>query len=228
MFHRDVSHGKQNPGVEGSPVDLLADNITSPPLIPGCWSLGGREPRRPAPTHPIESVVGSASPVQALRTHRGIARELHGQQLKSIVVTERELPLTRAIGTYLFNSQFITGSDSHASAIICPTQVDEDDAAKAVLMRWSEQDLFDAYHFADLRQSMSGGGGPACLRLRVPMTEQELSVASPQNHWCERRDEELRRVIERDYPDHVTLTDLANPDFVRHAQHAYERVKEVF
>jgi succinylarginine dihydrolase len=34
-------------------------------------------------------------------------------------------------------------------------------------------------HYLDVRESMQNGGGPACLRLRVVMTEEELAATHP-------------------------------------------------
>ncbi len=151
-------------------------------------------------------------------------RELYERELTTVVVSDSELSLDRAVATYLFNSQIISSADPDTPAILCPQQVDDNDDAKSTLIRWCERGLFRQCEFAELRQSMAGGGGPACLRLRVPVTERELSEASPALRWTEQRDDRLRRVIQQDYPDSITLTDLANIDFVRQAGRTREQV----
>ncbi len=157
-------------------------------------------------------------------------RMLYNRKLKTIAVTENELSLQRAIATYLFNSQIVDSPDPGSPVIICPTQVEDDEDAESVLMRWKKQGIVGRYQFAELGQSMSGGGGPACLRLRVPVTERELSDTSTQSRWSQRRHDQLRQLIEKQYPDSLTLSDLANSDFVQQTQHAsrliHDRLRE--
>jgi succinylarginine dihydrolase len=65
--------------------------------------------------------------------------------------------------------------------------------------------------YVDVRQSMRNGGGPACLRLRVVLTEAELdAVYDPM-----RMNDELFGVLNdwaaEHYRDHLAPADLADP-----------------
>ena len=78
----------------------------------------------------------------------------------------------------------------------------------------------------DVRESMRNGGGPACLRLRVPLaptpdqTSSQPSSANPLagiHAGCvfnTTRAEQLRAWIERWYPDQLTPEDLADPQLL--------------
>jgi succinylarginine dihydrolase len=148
------------------------------------------------------------------------------RRLNRIVADEMSLSIDEAIGTYLFNSQilFVQRGDRKQRVVLCPAEVAENPSARRLVEQWRDDGIFDEIHFLDLRQSMHGGGGPACLRLRVPLPEDQVESISPHRRWSERLDGELREVIRRDYPTHVTLDDLARPDFVAQAIRARDRV----
>ncbi|MGI9472071.1 MAG: N-succinylarginine dihydrolase, partial [Rubripirellula sp.] len=90
--------------------------------------------------------------------------------------------------------------------------------------RWCSEDLFEEVSFVDLGQSMDGGGGPACLRLRLPLTQDELSRLPKAGFWSEKIDAELRELIGRRYSTCVTADDLARIEF---AEHATETAAEI-
>ena len=64
---------------------------------------------------------------------------------------------------------------------------------------------------------MDGGGGPACLRLRVPLSEQELACVPAAAFWTESRDSDLRAIIRDRYPSELKLADLANHEICQKA-----------
>lgn len=155
-------------------------------------------------------------------------QRLFGKPLTTIIVQESELSLRRAIGTYLFNSQLISPPELTPPFMICPAQVRDDQDARSLVQRWQDRGVLAGCQFAELRQSMSGGGGPACLRLRVPMTEQEFDQTSARYRWTERLDEGLCKVVDEYYPNAVTLADLSDIDFVRQADEAKDLVQRQF
>lgn len=147
--------------------------------------------------------------------------------LRRVVVGRDELPIGEAVSSYLFNSQIVTPGEDPASAVlICPNQVRECPPALSLVERWRDREgLFADVRFVELRQSMSAGGGPACLRLRVPVTAGELSGFARGCRWTERLDGELRSTIEASYPAAVSLQDLADVAFVEAAEEAVKRIR---
>ena len=103
-----------------------------------------------------------------------------GPAFRSIVVRESELPLADAIATYLFNSQLIERSDGRF-LLVAPAECRAHRAASEVLdgLTTGDAPIAEILTF-DLRQSMRNGGGPACLRLRVPVTSDERAAIRPQ------------------------------------------------
>ena len=83
-------------------------------------------------------------------------------------ITDAELPVAEAVGSYLFNSQLVCTPDGAMRLIVA-----QECRENAASWRAVERIVADpanpvaAVDVFDLRQSMRNGGGPACLRLRV-------------------------------------------------------------
>lgn len=143
-----------------------------------------------------------------------------GQTLHIRTITSHELSVEEAVNTYFFNSQIITKPDGKM-ALIAPTEVRELYDGKA--MKLMESIVADStnpiteLHFADLRQSMQNGGGPACLRLRVPLEHAQLVAMKEHSSVLmdEARLTELAGIIRRHYPDSLTAADLNHALYLR-------------
>jgi succinylarginine dihydrolase len=142
-------------------------------------------------------------------------------------VDERTLPLSRAVSTYLFNSQIVSVAGVESPVMLCPAQVKQDSDARGLVEAWLADDIFSDIHYVDLQQSMSGGGGPACLRLRVPMTTADAAKLDPRFLWSEQLDEQLRRVIHQHYPTRLTLAELTEVEFIREAENTTQRLRNL-
>jgi len=84
-----------------------------------------------------------------------------------VEVSEADVPLADAVGSYLFNAQLVSPPDGQTT-LIAPTECRE----TPTVWRWVERHLagngpIRRVEIVDVRQSMANGGGPACLRLRV-------------------------------------------------------------
>jgi succinylarginine dihydrolase len=112
--------------------------------------------------------------------------------------------------------------------LVCPSEVEHHARASAVALRIQQdpRNSISRILYMDVRESMRNGGGPACLRLRVPLapkpdqTSNQLSSANPLmgiHAGCvfnTPRAEQLRAWIERWYPDQLTPEDLADPQLL--------------
>jgi succinylarginine dihydrolase len=141
---------------------------------------------------------------------------LFGQPLHLLLITHEQLELDEAVHTYFFNSQIVTRPDG-SMAIIAPTEVKELYAGKAARLleslRADATNPVAEVHYADLRQSMNNGGGPACLRLRVPMHEVQLAALKQSVNVL--ADEALlsaiEKIIDHQYPSQLDAASLADP-----------------
>ena len=150
-----------------------------------------------------------------------------GNSFCPIVVSSDELTIAEAVTTYLFNSQLITTPDG-SMTLVCPSEVEHHARASAVALRIQQdpRNSISRILYMDVRESMRNGGGPACLRLRVPLaptSSQASSQTSSANILAgihagcvfnTARAEQLRAWIERWYPDQLTPEDLADPQLL--------------
>ncbi len=154
-------------------------------------------------------------------------KNVFGIPLRHITVSEKELPLDVAVATYLFNSQVVTTPQSRR-VFVCPTQVREHPTTLSLVQSWRDQHrLFDELCFVSLSQSMAGGGGPACLRLRLPVAATLLSKQIYRCQWSEDTDQRIRKVIAELYPTRLTLADMVDPQVSATANEATCRLTEI-
>ena len=177
--------------------------------------------------HHEKAFYDAATTLAKVATRYG---QMFDLEFQHIVITNDELPLSEAVSTYLFNSQIILPSNESSSrpVILCPTQVRENENAKRIVARWIDKGVFAEAHYVELRESMAGGGGPACLRLRVPMTEGEIEGISPSYLWTKDLDEKLRRVIDAHYPQELRIENLGDAAFVEHAHNTHRLIDRIF
>jgi succinylarginine dihydrolase len=74
---------------------------------------------------------------------------------------------------------------------------------------------------------MRNGGGPACLRLRVVMTQDELESCHSGVLLDEERIDDLQACVRATYRDRLTPADLADPAFADECRIAREALLEV-
>lgn len=138
---------------------------------------------------------------------------------KRIEVKRDVLSMKDAVASYLFNSQIISVPKDQGMVLICPQQCHAMANVRSVIEAWiadPSNPICNAL-FLPLDQSMANGGGPACLRLRVPLDSEQLQAIPKQYAWNEDRHAELETWINKWYPDRLEFSDLARPDFAEHA-----------
>lgn len=135
--------------------------------------------------------------------------------LKIIEISRGELTVEEAVNSYLFNSQLITlpSSDKPQMILFAPAECEQNHRAKAVIERLimdSSNPITDV-HYLDLKQSMRNGGGPACLRLRVPLQEDELQAMHQSILINEKLLTQLETWVKTHYRSQLHADDLADP-----------------
>src|SRR5262249_11360070 len=96
--------------------------------------------------------------------------------LRIFQVAQHDLNLHQAVRSYLFNSQLLRTAQGYV--LLAPMQSSQGAAAR-VIRRLLDNGFITRVIFQELDQSMAGGGGPACLRLRLPLTPQEVTTLMP-------------------------------------------------
>jgi succinylarginine dihydrolase len=154
-------------------------------------------------------------------------RSLLGDELSAITAFEQELPVADAVASYPFNSQLLEGPGG-ALVILAPEESRENPRARRFLDRVvSEDNPVTAVHYRDVRQSMSNGGGPACLRLRVPLTEEEVRSIRAEVFFSPALDARLADWITRHYRDRLAPADLADPSLAREGLAALDELSRI-
>jgi len=147
--------------------------------------------------------------------------------LSAEVATRRELPVEDAVQSYAFNSQLLSPGDG-SLVILAPSESAENPRARAFLERVLAGDNpVERVEYLDLRQSMHNGGGPACLRLRVPLGEAEVGALGARVVFSPELDQELTNWVERHYRDRLVPGDLRDPKLARETFAALDELTRI-
>ncbi|MDX3884422.1 MAG: N-succinylarginine dihydrolase [Sphingomonas sp.] len=126
-----------------------------------------------------------------------------------VEVPAARVSLADAIRSYLFNAQLVT-LPTGESALILPTEARDTPAVWAWLNDMvAGNGPIRRLELVDVRESMSNGGGPACLRLRVaadPATIDPRFLVDPA------RLDAIAALVERHWPEAIAPQDLISPD----------------
>lgn len=140
-----------------------------------------------------------------------VAMENVGAGLTAIRVDSADVPVADAVASYLFNSQLLSKPDGKM-ALVVPHECHENPAVARYLgqLTASGGPVDELVEF-DLRQSMRNGGGPACLRLRVVLTDEEARAMHQGVIMTEQLYARLVPWVEKHYRDRIEPKDLADP-----------------
>ena len=154
-----------------------------------------------------------------------------GRPLIRVMVPNSLVSLEESVQSYLFNSQLLTpqpnGSDRQLSPVqssrmvfLCPMQCQQTVSVKRFLdaLLASSDNPVDEVRYVSVGQSMAGGGGPACLRLRVPADKRTLDQLPSFGHLTNALYDALVEVVEKYYPAHLTLESFCEVDFLEHLE----------
>jgi succinylarginine dihydrolase len=128
-----------------------------------------------------------------------------------VAVEVDSIGLDDAITSYLFNSQLLTLPEG-GMALVLPGEARENERVwTAVETIVSGNNPINEAIVVDVRESMRNGGGPACLRLRVPVSEAARHAIDPRFLLDERRWDDLNALVERHWPEKIDARELADP-----------------
>ena len=162
-------------------------------------------------------------------TLESIRRAAAGRfDLSPVMVPDAEVPLADAISSYLFNSQLLQFPDEERLVLVAPTETQDTPSARAFCDRLvSGNGPIGRVEYVDVRQSMRNGGGPACLRLRVVMTEAELTHCHAGVLLDEELIDALQACVRASYRDRLSPADLADPKFADECRIAREAILDI-
>ena len=142
-----------------------------------------------------------------------------------VEVSGSDLPLADAISSYLFNSMLVRIPGQDRLTLICPTETRDNPRSHAVAQSLAASNgPIGAVEYVDVRQSMRNGGGPACLRLRVVLTENELAATNPAMRMTDALHSRLGLWANRWYREALTARDLADPALIDETRGALDEL----
>ncbi len=142
---------------------------------------------------------------------------LGGGPLQVIEVKAKEVSLAAAVSSYLFNSQLLS-LPGGGMLLLAAEECGENARTRKFLTSLPGRGGVTAVEFADLRQSMRNGGGPACLRLRAVLTEVEWSAVPAGVKFGDTVYARLKAWIEQRYRDRLLPSDLADPELAEESR----------
>ena len=147
--------------------------------------------------------------------------------LHFICVNDSDVSVQEAIKTYLFNTQIITLPDGQMT-IIAPSECEESDAVSRYIQQVIAMDNpIKSVKYFDVKQSMKNGGGPACLRLRVAMTEAELNAVNPNTLINDQQYTKLVAWVDKHYRDRLTVDDLRDVAFLNETRTGLDELTQL-
>ncbi|MGQ2991967.1 N-succinylarginine dihydrolase [Brevundimonas sp.] len=167
----------------------------------------------------FEDTAGTKAAIRAAAT---------GFEPVFVEVSSDDLPLADAISSYLFNSMLIRVPGEDRMTLVCPTETRDNPRSHAVAQGLAASNgPIGAVRYVDVRQSMRNGGGPACLRLRVVLTEAELAATHPAMRMTDDLFARLTVWGERWYRDRLTASDLSDPALLTETREALDELTTI-
>ncbi len=144
-----------------------------------------------------------------------------------IEVPESAVSVEDAVRSYLFNSQLLSKPDGKMM-IVVPEECRTNPAVWSYLQGMTiGGGPVNEVRVFDLKQSMQNGGGPACLRLRVVLTEQELAAVNPGVLMNDSLYQTLTGWVDKHYRDQLSPDDLADPALLIECRTALDELTRI-
>lgn len=140
-----------------------------------------------------------------------------------VEVPDADVPLGDAITSYIFNSQLLIMPGVDRQVLLAPSETEETESTNVYCARMvAGNGPIGAVKFAHVRQSMRNGGGPACLRLRVVLTEAELRSVNPKVMMDDALYASLTAWAQTHYREELAPGDLGDPALVTESREALD------
>lgn len=167
-----------------------------------------------------------------LETDKVLA-ELHdklgrvGGRFQAVCVPREAVTVEDAVRSYLFNSQLLSRADG-SMLLIVPEECRNNVRVWHYLQTLTAEDgpIREVKVF-DLKQSMQNGGGPACLRLRVALKDNELAAVNPGVILTPSLYDTLTAWVEKHYRDRLSESDLADPQLLTECRTALDELTQI-
>ena len=151
-------------------------------------------------------------------------------KMQFIEVPDDQVSVQDAVTSYLFNSQLLSlpHLNDGKMGIVVPQECLENIKVSAYLDQLIASDsAIEEILVFDLKQSMSNGGGPSCLRLRVVLNEAEQAAVNPACIMSDSLFSGLMAWTEKHYRDTLSESDLADPQLITESHRALDELTQI-
>jgi succinylarginine dihydrolase len=137
--------------------------------------------------------------------------------------------LDDAVSSYLFNSQLVRLPGANSLTLIAPTEVRENNKTASYVAELTAQSdaAIGSVEYVEVRESMRNGGGPACLRLRIVMTDAERAAAARGFFLDGALAAKLETWVTKHYREALAPNDLGDPALVDETQTALDELTRI-
>ncbi|MBY4675377.1 N-succinylarginine dihydrolase [Marinobacterium arenosum] len=150
-----------------------------------------------------------------------------GGGFQVVEVPSSRVTVDDAVRSYLFNSQLLSLQDGRTLLVI-PEECRNNAAVWDYLCELRDGDSpIDELKVFDLKQSMSNGGGPACLRLRVVLNDAELTAFNQSTRMSDSLFDTLNQWVDKHYRDRLSEADLADPALLVESRTALDELTQI-
>lgn len=148
-----------------------------------------------------------------------------GERFAPIRIASADVSVEQAVRSYLFNSQLVELPNGDR-VLVAPSESQAEDSVRTTIERCiaDPQVPLDGVMYFDLRESMRNGGGPACLRLRVPLTSEEWELVAPGCRCTALQADRIEAWIRRHYRESLSPGDLADPQLLEESRAALDEL----
>jgi len=138
----------------------------------------------------------------------------HVKGFHPIEILSEDISLDDLVSSYLLNSQLITIKNNEMMMLL-PEEVQN----HSNCMRWLEEIKSSSpikhIEFVDIRQSMMNGGGPACLRFKITVNNNEFNQINEKFLLTPKKLMDLRALVTKHYRDKLNPSDLQDNNLVQ-------------
>ncbi|MDO6706804.1 MULTISPECIES: N-succinylarginine dihydrolase [unclassified Photobacterium] len=159
-------------------------------------------------------------------TYRALKDKM-GDAFNIIEVPTASVSVDDAVTSYLFNSQLIELPNGETLLVLPEECRKNDNVWRYVEQLLAEKRGVDQVKVFDLKQSMANGGGPACLRLRVVLNEQEARAVNPSTLMNDALYGRLSQWVDTHYRDQLVEADLADPQLLNESRTALDELTQI-
>ena len=153
--------------------------------------------------------------------------KLEVENFNYIEIPDKEIPLDDIISSYLLNSQLFTNGEGEMQLIL-PAEVQNYENCMQWLDKLKQTSDIKLFDFVNIKQSMMNGGGPACLRLKAILNEDEIKKVNKNFILNDKRLELIEDLIEREYRDKLYPDDLKDPNLLDESRRVLDELTQIF